>query len=171
MKTVLAALALLSAAAVLPLVGQGDTENSRRTLAGLTGVYVSVSKMTEEEQRIGLSNPQLETDVELKLREAGIRVLAKDDPNPVPGVPFLYVTVSTLKLTGLPGVYAFSVEVELIQFARLERDKSVVCLGRTWNATAVFGTVGQDKLEGGLRTTIRDLTDQFINAYLAANPK
>ena len=43
-------------------------------------------------------------------------------------------------------------------------------LAPTWSAAGVIGTVGYQKL-GSLREDVRDLTDQFINAYLAANPK
>jgi len=44
------------------------------------------------------------------------------------------------------------------------------CGATTWSATGIIGTVGSQKL-GSVRDDVRDLTDQFINAYLAANPK
>ena len=51
MKTVLAALALLSATVVSRLVGQGDDESARKTLAGLRGVYVAVGISDSDEVR------------------------------------------------------------------------------------------------------------------------
>ena len=73
MKIALAALALLSATAVSPSAGQGDNSSSRQTLAGLRGVYVEVELKTDEAQLSGLTEVQLRTDVELKVRAAGIK--------------------------------------------------------------------------------------------------
>ena len=172
MKTVIAALSLLFVAVVAPCVGQGDDDDSRQTLAGLTGVYVVVSEIEDDAQRVGLSQTQLRTDVELKLRQAGIKVLSREEVANAPGFPFLHVNVSTLQLTkAATGLYAFNTNIALLQFIQLPRDPSIVGLGRTWNATGSYGTVGSSKLGEELRKTVRDLTDQFINAYLAANPK
>src|SRR5213083_864156 len=80
-KNALAALLLLSAGTISPLVGQGDDEDTRKALAGLKGVLVEVFVTdTEESRRDGLVLEQLQTDVELKLREAGIRVFSREEP-------------------------------------------------------------------------------------------
>jgi len=173
MKTALAALLLSSVAVLSPLAGQGDDERSRPTLAGLPGVYVEGSQMKEDAQQKGLSETQLRTDVELKLRQAGIRVLTKEEVTHTLGLPFLFVSVNTLQPQGSShsGLYAFAVNVELIQTICLGRSPSGLTLGRTWNAAGVFGTVGRETLGESVRNEVRDATDQFINAYLAANPK
>jgi hypothetical protein len=171
MKTLLAALSLLSAGVVARSVGQADNKNSRETLAGLTGVWVSVELKTDEAQRNGLTEAQLRTDVELKLREAGIKVVAFEEIGRIPGLPYVYVGVGALPLTSTLGLYAFSVNMDLIQAIRLARNPSTLALGRTWNGRGVFRTVGASNLEEEVRKAVRDLTDQFINAYLAANPK
>jgi len=59
-----------------------------------------------------------------------------------PGAPYLYVGVSALPLKSIPGVYAVSVNADLIQVIRLVRNPSTLALGRTWNATGVYGTLG-----------------------------
>ena len=97
MKTVLGALALLSATLVSPLVGQGDDEYTRKTLAGLTGLYVSVEHIPDEVQRDGLDTTQILTDVELKLRQAGITVLARQEWLSTAAAPYLYVNVQAIK--------------------------------------------------------------------------
>lgn len=172
MKTALAALAFLSAAVVSPSVGQGDNEHSRQTLAGLSGVYVAISSMSEEDQRHGLSQTQIRTDVELKLRQTGITVLSQEEASRAPGLPYLYVTASILPLShSLSGVYAFSILVHVVQTVRLDRNQAALVLGSTWTSDGVFGAVGESRLEEYVRNAIRDETDQFINAYLAANPK
>ena|SRR5690242_12475833 len=172
MRTALAALALLAAIAVSPLVGQGDNEDSRQTLAGLGGVYVVVGPMQEDAEQKGLRQTQLQTDVELKLRQAGVNVLTKEGVGRTPGLPYLYVNVHTLRLENhLSGLYAFAVSVELVQTVYLGRSPSVFTLGRTWNATGAFGTVGADHLGEYVRKDVSDEADAFVNAYLAANPK
>jgi hypothetical protein len=168
MKTVLAALALLFATGVSPLVGQGDDEDSRATLVGLPGVYVLVGHIADEAQRDGLDTLQVRTDVEVKLRQAGIRVLGREEWLSTAGVPFLYVNIQTVK--NQQNVYAFSVDIELRQRVTLVRQQSPPLLVTTWSASGVIGTVGSKRL-ATLRDDVRDQTDQFINAYLAANPK
>jgi hypothetical protein len=171
MKTVLAVLALLFATGVLSLVGQGDNSSSRQTLAGLRGVYVEVVLKTDEAQLSGLTEVQLRTDAELKLREAGIKVVAFEETRDTLGLPFLFVGVSAVPLKNLPGLYAISVTVDIFQPIRLERNPSTVAVGETWNATGVCGAAGADHVEETVRKAVRDLLDQFINAYLAVNPK
>src|SRR5437773_731829 len=167
MKTVLAALAFLSAGVVSPLVGQGDNEYTRKTLAGLTGLYVSVEQIPDEMQRDGLDTTQILTDVELKLRQAGITVLTRQEWLSTAAAPYLYVNVQAHKTSNL---YALSVDVELRQLVTLVHNPAVSILATTWSATGIIGTVGSQKL-ASVREDVRDLTDQFINAYLAANPK
>ena len=168
MKAVLAALALLSASVLSPLVGQGHDEASRATLVGLTGVYVLVENIPDEAQRDGLDTTQIRTDVELKLRQAGITVLTQQEGLSTAAAPYLYVNVQVLKNPAK--FYAFSADVELRQRVTLVHDPSMSVLATTWSATGTIGTVGSQKL-ASVREVVRDLTDQFINAYLAANPK
>ena len=168
MKTVLAALSLLSVGVVSSLVGQGDDEITRKTLAGLTGIYVSVEHISDEAQRDGLDTTQIRTDVELKLRQAGIAVLTQQEWLSTAAAPYLYVNVQAIKNPA--NVYAFSADVELRQRVTLVGNPSMSLLATTWSATGMIGTVGSQKV-ALVREDVRDLTDRFINAYLAANPK
>src|SRR6266487_6788482 len=171
MKTVLAVLALLSATLASPLVGQGDNSSSRQTLAGLRGVYVDVELKTDEAQRSGLTEVKLRTDVELKLRQAGIKVVAFEETGDTLGLPTLFVGVSAVPLKTLGGLYAISVTVDIFQPIALVRNPSTVAVGETWQAAGVCGAAGADNVEEIARKAVRDMTDQFINAYLAVNPK
>src|SRR5882762_784991 len=146
MKIALAALALLSAA-VSPSAGQGDNSSSRQTLAGLTGVYVDVELKTDEAQLSGLTEVQLRTDVELKLREARIKIVAFEETGDTLGLPTLFVGVSAVPLKTLPGLYAISVTVDIFQPISLVRNPSTVAVGETWNAVGVCGAAGADHVE------------------------
>jgi hypothetical protein len=168
MKKLLVTLALLFLAVVSPLVGQADDETSRATLVGLPGVYVLVETVADEAQRDGLDTLQVRTDVEVKLRQAGIRVLSKEEWLSTAGAPYLYVNIQTAKNN--LRLYAVSVSIDLRQDVTLVREPSLRRLVATWSTPGVLGTVGSHKL-ATVRDDVRDLVDQFINAYLAANPK
>jgi len=168
-KTVLAALALLfSAGGLAPLLGQGDDESTRMTLAGVRGVRVVVQVSDSDEVRKdGLIQSQLQTDVELKLRQAGITVLSQQEAHIG---PWLSVTVSTLNVSSRTstGMYAVCMTAELHQWVTLTRNPPVRVWVSTWSARGQFGATAH---LSSVRDLIRDMTDQFINAYLAANPK
>jgi len=169
MKTLLAALALLSATAVSPLVGQTDDESSRQTLTGLKGVHVVMGPVGDEMQHDGLDTAQARTAVELRLREAGIPVLTNEQTLLGVDEPILFINVNALKGRTIP-LYGFSVNIEVYQEMCLMRNPSVKVKVATWSV-GTFGTVGPGNFGSTARQVIRDGTDRFINAYLATNPK
>jgi hypothetical protein len=146
-----------------------DLPHERATLAGLTGVEVIVEPMDPAAEKDGLTQSTLQTDVELKLRQAGIRVLTLGERLAAPGNPYLYLRVGTMKHDEL-GFYVYNIDLELTQEVRLTRNPTITSLGTTWYAPGKIGTVGFRKLFQ-LRENVRDTVDQFLNAYLAANPK
>jgi hypothetical protein len=155
-------LALVSPAVAL------DNKFERATLAGLMGVHVVVEDMDPATEKDGLERSTLQTDVELKLRQAGIRVLTREEVFAVPGTAALYLNVNTLRHR--TGLYAYCIELELKQGVTLIRNLAITTLGATWQAPGFLGTVGADRLHT-VRDDVRDQVDQFLNAYLAANPK
>lgn len=146
----------------------GDDEYARATLQGLTGVHVLVESLKAEVERQGLTKAQIQTDVELRLRKAGIRVLSEKERAETPGGPVLYVHVIVLKQQNI-SLYAYSTHVALGQLVLLARDPTISSLAETWNTGSV-GTVGASHLRA-IRGGVADDVDKFINAYLAENPK
>jgi hypothetical protein len=64
-------------------------------------------------------------------------------------------------------VAGFSVGLEFVQEALLERDSSLPsCFATTWS----HGVVAQGDMSF-VREGVEDLTDTFINAWLSVNPK
>jgi hypothetical protein len=132
-----------------------DDEASRKSLRGLVGAYVIVEPLPDEEKRDGLNAQDIRTDVELKLRLAGVKVLTEEEWYAAPGHPFLYVNVNTKLHDG--NLWVFSTEVSLEQDVLLERDQtrglgvepaqkiSKPFTASTWS-TGIIGTVGKDKL-------------------------
>ena len=138
-----------------------DNEISRRSLRGLKGVQVIVESQKPEVEQNGLMTGAIQTDVELKLRQAGIPVSDRGDAGLIVGVSVL---------TSSDGLWPFMITVELDQTTALSRDPSIFLPAvPTWDVR-VFGHVGKQNVRS-LRDSVKDLVDQFINAYLTVNPK
>lgn len=140
--------------------------HDQKALVGLKGVFVLVENIRPEAERLGLTQDQIKTDVELRLRKAGLTVLTQKEAYGVPGQPALYVNVNTAIRPG-SGHCAFGITVELCEKVIVERGFKT--WGATWD-TSTVGTVGIDNIRD-LRGLVGDLVDKFINDYLAANPK
>ncbi len=149
-----------------------DDEIERKTLVGLGGVQVAIGEIGPEAERKGFARSTIQTDVELRLRQAGIPVLSKAQSTATPGSPLLSVVVGVdvPDSRSSSGLCAWAVQVQLYQEVTLGRDRGVATSAPTWEGTRGFGTVGEKRLSD-LRGVVRDKVDEFINAYLAANPK
>jgi hypothetical protein len=138
----------------------------QQLLVGLKGVNVLVEGMNPQAERLGLTAAQIKTDIELRLRKAGVRVLTKEENMKTPGSPVLYVNVNAIVGQNLPLV-TYSSHVALKEWVTLARGGETY--GDIWK-NSVVGTVGIDKITQ-IRGGVGDLVDIFINDYLAANPK
>jgi hypothetical protein len=148
------------------LVAQ-DTEGSRASLKGLTGVGVLVENLDNPDaEKDGLSKDQIQTDVELRLRMAGIKVLTEKQMFVTPGMPSLDVNLNTHKRQE---TYSVALSISLSQMVNLSRDPQISVNATTWRDAEV-GTVGSAHLNQ-VRDKIKDYVDKFINAWLSVNPK
>ena len=68
------------------------------------------------------------------------------------------------------GLYSYFVTVKFVQTVHLVRYKKIICFAPTWESTGVFGTVGEENVDS-IRIDVRDQVNEFINDYLAVNPK
>jgi len=136
------------------------------SLRGLKGVHVLVAKLPPDFEG-NLTREQIQTDVELKLRLVGIKVVSEKEQFSMPGRPYLYVTVCGVK-TFTEGV-AWQIDIQLSQDVYLERDPKISVDATTWSVGR-GGFLGKMKIEE-IRNEVKDLVDQFINDYLSVNPK
>ena len=162
----------LTIALMLAWVGVGGAgqrfKDEIESLKGLAGVEVFIEIPNPEIGKDGLSNGQLQTDAELRLRKVGIKVLSEEENIKTPGMPILYVKVSSVK--NKDGLYAYSLKVELLQSVVLSRDRSLELMAMsTWRADQL-ATVGVNNMPASVRSEVGDLIDAFVNDYLAANP-
>ena len=156
---------LVIALLLFPPVAYADNLK-QRALRGLGGVEVLVETIDLEAGRLGLTEAQIQTDVELRLRKAGVRVLTEKESQETPGEPYLYVMINAF-VDQTPTSVGFSIRVELMEQVTLARGfKARAAIWRTGAA----GTVGTGNIRK-IRESVGDLVDKFINDYLAANPK
>jgi len=140
---------------------QGD-KISTASLKGITAVSVVVEGLPEGAKVLGLTEETIQTDVELKLRLAGMQVVAPKEGIKLLGGPFVYVRVGIADNHN-----AACIDVFLAQNAVLERNNQSAPGVITWFAgTLVTGPTAQ-----GIRDRIKDSVDEFLNAWLSVNPK
>lgn len=162
---------ILLIAMVLTVNSKAADEDS---LKGLRGVAVVVESIPDVAQRDGLGETLVQTDAELRLRLAGIKVLSKDEFSDASGGPYLYINVNAMPASALDGRYVMNVAVELRQEVKLLRDPTIKTFATTW-AVRTIGLIGYIRMIAGsgrdVRDVLKDDIDRFINAYLTVNPR
>jgi len=164
-------------------------DSDAKTLRGFKGVRVLVGSLEPEIEKEGLTVQQIQTDVELKLRLAGIKVLTKEEWSKEKGAPFLLASPHLIPYVLKVGkrncrLYIFNINLTFRQNAYLEKelpgpvsyssDKAVFSSHIDMTFAVVtwsVGTMGRTANLNKIRNEINDLVDEFINAYLSVNPK
>ncbi len=162
-----AAVTLVVVLLMLPGVSHALTLG-QQPLVGLKGVYVMTtveSPKPEEIELLGLTKDQIQKDVELRLRKSGIKVLTNKEWATMPGTPSLMVSLSAFTYLAL---CVYSIRVELFEAVTLVRGGQTSA--SVWEAGLSVGMVGTKSIRT-VRENIGDKIDEFINDYLAANPK
>lgn len=170
-KNILASVCL---SLLLVISAQAQSKAQRQdveSLRGLKGVRLVLMFGRAEAIEAG-RRPEilklLQSDAEARFAKAGIPLLKNaGELNNAPGSPQLVVTITMDK----PNGYVFPVvtQSKLYQSAQLSRDPSVQLSLLTWETGGV-GVYELTNLEM-LRTQVGTEIDQFIKAYLAANPQ
>ncbi len=143
--------------------------DGKDVLQGLEGVSVLVEYIEPEVEKYGLTRKDLQTDTELLLRQYGIKVLTFEERLSMPEMPLLYINVTAYIREEIP-VAAVAILVELHEDVLLLREPTRTCVGAcTWQGGYVV-RVGVNGIKD-LREDVKDLVNEFINDYLAANPK
>ncbi len=133
------------------------------TLRGVKSFTVLVEALSADFIDDGLTVEQITTDVELRLRKAGLPVVdasLKDHA-------FLHIKLTGLK--GDDGTYAYGLSVSFMQLVTVNSNGEVT-LSATWLADCV-GRGSGGNMSKYIREALADKVDEFMNAWLSANPK
>jgi hypothetical protein len=145
--------------------------SSLESLRGLRGVEVLIEELNPDLENLNLTMIQIQSDVELKLRNAGIQVLSKEENEKIQSLrkPYLYIKINSSRLSSRKESIAFNIGIALNQQVTLrgQADSKKCFFAPTWYTSAV-GAAGRKNIQEIL-DTLQDLTDKFINAYLKAN--
>jgi hypothetical protein len=153
---------LFIASAVLAVSGWADdTPEERATLRGIKAVRLVVWDLHPDAEADGLTAGQLRSDVEGRLRKAGIAMSQS-------AKTFLNVTVNTSGREN--GWYFCVIEVNIAQRVALVRDRKTIIVVATWRI-GNFGGVSAPELSRYVRGTVADQVEMFIRAYREQNPK
>ena len=145
----------------------------RNSLKDLPGVSVVVEGFDSVAEQTGFDSRIFRTDVELKLRMAGIKVLEIEDGL----LPWLYLNVNTLHRETV-GQRAYNIQLELFQVAYLRSQlpsdpesasEDVLPASTVWASTWSSGMLGFGSVASA-RDAVKDLVARFINDWLAVNP-
>jgi hypothetical protein len=139
---------------------QGEEE----VLQGLEAVYVKVERLKAEMEQDGLFASTLQTDVELKLRLAGIKVLSEEQWLENPDSPYLYLCVDAFKYSE---GYVYRIQVSLREPVMVlrKRTKTIATTLRIRDELGITADLSE------IREEAQDLVDEFIKAWQNANRK
>lgn len=147
-----------------------DQQQQKAVFQGLSAVKVVVEDLGQHAPP-NLTMDALQTEVELLLRQSGVRVL--DGDTFAPANATLYVNVNIVKSILASGaeLYSVNTSVSLTEKVMLTRKPSTSVYGaRTWEKSTV-GAYGSNKVTTAITTEVVDSVKKFANAYLAENPK
>jgi hypothetical protein len=139
------------------LADAGRTES----LAGIKALMVKIEPLDSAMQPY-LTDAQVRTDVELRIRKIGIPVVSRVENA---SQAYLYVAVTALRSTATTS-FIFNIELWVQQQATLDRN-GTSALATTWNT----GYLGRAPTVDDIRRELGDRVDEFLNDYLTANPK
>jgi hypothetical protein len=136
-----------------------DESLERQTLKGVTVVAVQVEALRPEVESDGLTQAQIKSDVEQRLRESGIQV--NDGASAT-----LLVNVNAVLVGQASPLYAVSAQVAFQQDVVV---RGLDATASTWSIGGI-AAVGKANLPM-VRDFVRGKVDKFIDAYRSVNPK
>jgi len=138
---------------------------ARETLRGLEGVYVNINLAGSSGIDIKSLSKQIQSDVESKLKSAGIKLLSKEELFSVTGGPFLLVRVDLMEHEGK---YISFILIQLYQHVFLiKTPRDVTYPAVTWSTDGV--QVVLNALEQ-LRGIVLEEVDRFALEFRSTNP-
>jgi hypothetical protein len=136
----------------------------RAVLQGLEGVRVVVERLKPEIERDGLFGSTLQTDAELSLQMAGIKILSEEEWLKTPGAPYLYLRVDAFQCAK---GYVYNITLTLEEQATLVRNGLKVSA----TTSRIGHQLGITSSLSDIREEARDQVGEFAKAWQEANRK
>ncbi len=140
----------------------------KSALVGLPGVYVHLTEIAPAGASADVSPKFLRQTIEDRLKEAGIRVLSREELASTPGTPILEVQFCLLRHETL-ALYQYSIETVLWEKVALERNRDLVVQAVTWRSGVKFGNALGELLSGRIQDVFDYQIGRFVHDYDAAN--
>jgi hypothetical protein len=138
-----------------------DAPLERATLKGLKAVGVVIDTLDQELAHENLTQDELESRMERRLKSAGI-AFDKDARE------FLGLRVTQVRAKR--GPVAVSLSIGLYQPVLLSRDRNIRSVTQTWEVVTTLMAEPKVLYEASM-TSVDELTDRFVAAYQSVNPK
>jgi len=161
----------IAATALLCFVGTPWVVNAQEAahLKGLTAIVVHVNPIVSPVGTFNVSMTQLEADIQQRLRQAGITIVAGQAPRPFGTQGDLWANVTIIRSSPASSQWFLPTSVTLSGSVVLagsnERAEAI-----TW-ATERFQVVDTPQIDTRLREDLNFLIDDFSKAYRSANPR
>jgi hypothetical protein len=139
-------------------------EEQRQVLRGLERVHVVIKRLKPEIELDGLYRSTLQSDVELTLQMAGMKVLSEEESLQTSGVPDLCLKVNALKCSS---GYVYNIGLSLEEKVTLSR-RSIQISATTLR---IWEQLGIAHRLSDVRDSVRDLLEEFVKGWQAANQK
>lgn len=134
------------------------------SLRGITHVWLAISPLRSDLAATA-DTSALRTKIELKLREHGIQVFG---PGDIGTQADAVVNVDVNSIHGV--LWAIDAEVSVQQTATVQRTQFVDVTAITWRG-GEMSTVGDEHVADAVLSDASDAIDQFLDAWLQANPR
>ena len=143
-----------------------DTEWNRYTLEDLGGVFIRIETNGVCESA-GLTASDFEASTSLKLIDAEVGVLTREEMLDNPAMPELRVSLECADGPG--GAMAYSVGLRVQQAAQMLRDTQITLPEAvTWYSTRI-GLAAAPDAASVLETALNEKLDEFVEAWAAAH--
>lgn len=153
---------------VSPCVNAEYVADQKETLRGIKRIGVVIKGLSRKIKKLGITGDKLRTDVELKLRMAGIDVVTQEEFHTNLEIPYLEVTI-------IPGyskpAFVYAILVGLYEKVHLKREPKIISYAIPWWRIMVQENIEEIEMEKSVRNMLKFMIDEFTKDYLAVNPK
>jgi hypothetical protein len=145
----------------LKIDAASDGPLDRATLRGLPAVTVVIDTLDRELAHDNLTQDALQSRMERRLRNAGMP-LGKD--------PKVFLALRVTQVRAKRGPVAVCLSIGLYQSVVLNRDRNITGVTQTWEVVTILMAEPKVLYEASM-SGVDELTDRFVAAYQAVNPK